>query len=284
MTLGPPLEAACTTTKRVLLAAPKGFCAGVIRAIAAVEKARELHSPPIYVRHEIVHNKYVVKTLEKKGAIFVDETFEVPEGNIVMFSAHGVSPTVHDEAAERKLATIDATCPLVTKVHKEAVRFASEDYDILLIGHEGHAEVIGTWGEAPDHITLVDGPGDVGHVEVRDPATPPGRLRQPRADRQAGPGRPTGGQAHRPARPFLQNAEPGDRAVLHALLDDPDLDEDGAAHIRDIHGLTGARDQVEQLIRTRRAQAEHALAQARLPPAAAGALRRIADATTSRTS
>ncbi|WP_411146901.1 hypothetical protein [Streptomyces sp. x-80] len=203
MTLGPPLEAACTTTKRVLLAAPKGFCAGVIRAIAAVEKARELHSPPIYVRHEIVHNKYVVKTLEKKGAIFVDETFEVPEGNIVMFSAHGVSPTVHDEAAERKLATIDATCPLVTKVHKEAVRFASEDYDILLIGHEGHAEVIGTSGEAPDHITLVDGPCDVGHVEVRDPATPPGRFRQPRADRQAGPGRPTGGQARRPARPLL---------------------------------------------------------------------------------
>lgn len=135
----------------------------------AVEKALEQYGSPIYVRHEIVHNKYVVQTLEKKGAIFVDETAEVPEGSIVMFSAHGVAPTVHEEAAQRKLATIDATCPLVTKVHKEAVRFAQEDYDILLIGHEGHEEVIGTSGEAPDHITLVDGPEDVANVEVRDP-------------------------------------------------------------------------------------------------------------------
>lgn len=134
----------------------------------AVEKALEQYGAPIYVRHEIVHNKYVVQTLEKKGAIFVDETAEVPEGSIVMFSAHGVAPTVHQEAAERKLATIDATCPLVTKVHKEAVRFASEDFDILLIGHEGHEEVIGTSGEAPDHITLVDGPDDVENVTVRD--------------------------------------------------------------------------------------------------------------------
>lgn len=135
----------------------------------AVEKALEQYGSPIYVRHEIVHNKYVVQTLEKKGAIFVDETAEVPEGSIVMFSAHGVAPTVHKEAAERKLATIDATCPLVTKVHKEAVRFAQEDYDILLIGHEGHEEVIGTSGEAPEHITLVDGPEDVANVEVRNP-------------------------------------------------------------------------------------------------------------------
>ncbi len=134
----------------------------------AVEKALEQYGSPIYVRHEIVHNKYVVQTLEKKGAIFVDETAEVPEGSIVMFSAHGVAPVVHDEAAERKLATIDATCPLVTKVHKEAVRFAGDDYDILLIGHDGHEEVIGTSGEAPDHITLVDGPDDVANVEVRD--------------------------------------------------------------------------------------------------------------------
>lgn len=134
----------------------------------AVEKALEQYGSPIYVRHEIVHNKYVVQTLEKKGAIFVDETAEVPEGSIVMFSAHGVAPTVHQEAAERRLATIDATCPLVTKVHKEAVRFAGEDYDILLIGHEGHEEVIGTSGEAPDHITLVDGPDDVENVTVRD--------------------------------------------------------------------------------------------------------------------
>jgi 4-hydroxy-3-methylbut-2-enyl diphosphate reductase len=141
----------------------------VDRAVIAVEKALEQYGSPIYVRHEIVHNKYVVQTLEKKGAIFVDETAEVPEGSIVMFSAHGVAPTVHEEAAERKLATIDATCPLVTKVHKEAVRFAQEDYDILLIGHEGHEEVIGTSGEAPDHITLVDGPEDVANVEVRNP-------------------------------------------------------------------------------------------------------------------
>ncbi|WP_374684185.1 4-hydroxy-3-methylbut-2-enyl diphosphate reductase [Streptomyces sp. ODS05-4] len=154
--------------KRVLLAAPRGYCAGVDRAVIAVEKALEQYGSPIYVRHEIVHNKYVVQTLERKGAIFVDETAEVPEGSIVMFSAHGVAPTVHAEAAERKLATIDATCPLVTKVHKEAVRFANEDYDILLIGHEGHEEVIGTSGEAPEHITLVDGPDDVANVTVRD--------------------------------------------------------------------------------------------------------------------
>ncbi len=134
----------------------------------AVEQALEQYGAPVYVRKEIVHNKYVVRTLEKKGAIFVDETEEVPEGNIVIFSAHGVAPEVHDEAASRKLASIDATCPLVTKVHKEAQRFASEDYDILLIGHEGHEEVIGTMGEAPDRIHLVDGPEDVAGLEVRD--------------------------------------------------------------------------------------------------------------------
>ncbi|MGW0859606.1 4-hydroxy-3-methylbut-2-enyl diphosphate reductase [Streptomyces sp. NPDC002690] len=157
-----------TPARRVLLAAPRGYCAGVDRAVIAVEKALEQYGAPVYVRHEIVHNKYVVQTLEKKGAIFVETTAEVPEGSIVMFSAHGVAPTVHAEAAERRLATIDATCPLVTKVHKEAVRFAKEDYDILLIGHEGHEEVIGTSGEAPDHITLVDGPEDVANVRVRD--------------------------------------------------------------------------------------------------------------------
>ncbi|MGP3954290.1 4-hydroxy-3-methylbut-2-enyl diphosphate reductase [Streptomyces sp. 7N604] len=158
-----------TAARRVLLAAPRGYCAGVDRAVIAVEKALEQYGAPVYVRHEIVHNKYVVKTLEKKGAIFVDETEEVPEGNIVIFSAHGVAPVVHEEAKRGRLASIDATCPLVTKVHKEAVRFANEDYDILLIGHEGHEEVIGTSGEAPDHITLVDGPDDVKNVEVRDP-------------------------------------------------------------------------------------------------------------------
>ncbi|KOG40475.1 4-hydroxy-3-methylbut-2-enyl diphosphate reductase [Streptomyces varsoviensis] len=157
-----------TTARKVLLAAPRGYCAGVDRAVIAVEKALEQYGAPVYVRKEIVHNKYVVQTLEKKGAIFVDETAEVPENAIVIFSAHGVAPVVHEEAARRNLATIDATCPLVTKVHKEAVRFAGDDYDILLIGHEGHEEVIGTSGEAPEHITLVDGPEDVKNVQVRD--------------------------------------------------------------------------------------------------------------------
>jgi len=157
-----------TAERRLLLAAPRGYCAGVDRAVITVEKALEQYGAPIYVRKQIVHNKYVVQTLEKKGAIFVDETEEVPEGAIVVFSAHGVAPSVHDEAKAGKLATIDATCPLVTKVHREAVRFADEDYDILLIGHEGHEEVIGTMGEAPDRIHLVDGPEDVANVKVRD--------------------------------------------------------------------------------------------------------------------
>ncbi|WP_067818169.1 4-hydroxy-3-methylbut-2-enyl diphosphate reductase [Actinomadura kijaniata] len=158
-----------STQRRVLLAKPRGYCAGVDRAVQAVEIALEKYGAPIYVRKQIVHNVHVVKTLEERGAIFVDETEEVPEGSIVVFSAHGVAPVVHDEAKRRSLATIDATCPLVTKVHKEAVRFAKDDYDILLIGHEGHEEVIGTSGEAPEHIHLVDGPDDVANVKVRDP-------------------------------------------------------------------------------------------------------------------
>ena len=156
-------------TKRVLLAAPRGYCAGVDRAVIAVEKALEHYGPPVYVRKEIVHNKFVVETLAKRGAIFVEETDEVPEGARVVFSAHGVSPAVHAAAAARSLETIDATCPLVTKVHKEAVRFASDDYDILLIGHEGHEEVEGTAGEAPDHIQIVNSPDEVDQVVVRDP-------------------------------------------------------------------------------------------------------------------
>ncbi|MDO5495814.1 MAG: 4-hydroxy-3-methylbut-2-enyl diphosphate reductase, partial [bacterium] len=155
--------------KKILLAAPRGYCAGVDRAVDAVEKALEHYGAPIYVRKEIVHNKFVVETLSTRGAIFVDETDEVPEGARVVFSAHGVSPAVHAEAAARNLATIDATCPLVTKVHKEAVRFANSDYDILLIGHDGHEEVEGTQGEAPDHIQVVNGPHEVDQVEVRDP-------------------------------------------------------------------------------------------------------------------
>ena len=135
----------------------------------AVEKALAHYGAPVYVRKEIVHNKYVVETLTKRGAIFVQETDEVPEGARVVFSAHGVAPAVHAQAAARSLATIDATCPLVTKVHKEAVRFANSDYDILLIGHTGHEEVEGTQGEAPEHIQVVNGPDEVDAVEVRDP-------------------------------------------------------------------------------------------------------------------
>jgi 4-hydroxy-3-methylbut-2-enyl diphosphate reductase len=154
---------------RVLLADPRGYCAGVDRAVVAVERALELHGAPVYVRKQIVHNKHVVATLERRGAVFVDETDEVPEGSVVVFSAHGVSPAVHEEARQRSLRTIDATCPLVSKVHQEAKRFAKEDYDILLIGHRGHEEVEGTSGEAPEHIQLVDSADDVASVQVRDP-------------------------------------------------------------------------------------------------------------------
>jgi len=157
-------------TKRVLLAKPRGYCAGVDRAVVTVEKALETYGPPVYVRKEIVHNRHVVETLTERGAIFVDEADEVPEGALVVFSAHGVSPAVHEQAASRQLQTIDATCPLVTKVHQEAKRFARDDYDILLIGHEGHEEVEGTAGEAPTHIQLVDKAEDVDRVEVRDPS------------------------------------------------------------------------------------------------------------------
>jgi 4-hydroxy-3-methylbut-2-en-1-yl diphosphate reductase len=158
------------TVRRVLLAKPRGYCAGVDRAVQAVERALEQFGPPVYVRKQIVHNTHVVATLEKRGAIFVDETDEVPHDAVVVFSAHGVSPQVRDEAVRRSLNTIDATCPLVTKVHSEAKRFAAQDYDILLIGHRGHEEVEGTTGEAPAHIHLVDGPGGVDSVQVRDPA------------------------------------------------------------------------------------------------------------------
>ncbi len=154
--------------KKILLATPRGYCAGVDRAVDAVEKALELYGAPIYVRKEIVHNKFVVETLSRRGAIFVNETDEVPEGARVVFSAHGVAPLVHKQAEARNLFTIDATCPLVTKVHKQAIRFADSDYDILLIGHEGHEEVEGTQGEAPEHIQVVNGPADVDKVQVRD--------------------------------------------------------------------------------------------------------------------
>jgi 4-hydroxy-3-methylbut-2-enyl diphosphate reductase len=154
--------------KRVLLAAPRGYCAGVDRAVIAVEKALDLYGAPVYVRKQIVHNKHVVATLEARGAIFVEETNDVPEGATVVFSAHGVSPAVHEEAAARQLKTIDATCPLVTKVHHEVRRFAEEDLDILLIGHEGHEEVEGTAGEAPNNVQLVDGIDGIKDLKVRD--------------------------------------------------------------------------------------------------------------------
>ena len=152
--------------QRILLAAPRGYCAGVDRAVIAVERAIERYGAPIYVRKEIVHNRHVVETLSERGAVFVAETDEVPEGARVVFSAHGVSPTVHAEAAERSLSTIDATCPLVTKVHKEAIRFARDGFRILLVGHAGHEEVEGTMGEAPEHITLVQSPEEARTVDV----------------------------------------------------------------------------------------------------------------------
>ena len=155
---------------RVLVAKPRGYCAGVDRAVLTVEKALELYGAPVYVRKQIVHNAHVVRTLEAQGAVFVEETDEVPEGATVVFSAHGVAPTVHTEAAARGLKTIDATCPLVTKVHLEAKRFAAEDLDIVLIGHDGHEEVVGTTGQAPEHIHLVDGVDEAAAVQVRDPA------------------------------------------------------------------------------------------------------------------
>ena len=168
--LGTPPVLSPEEAREVLLAAPRGYCAGVDRAVITVEKALDLYGAPVYVRKQIVHNKHVVSTLEDRGAVFVEELDEVPEGATVVFSAHGVSPEVHRQAAARSLKTIDATCPLVTKVHHEARRFAADDYDILLIGHAGHEEVEGTAGEAPDHIQLVEGPGDVDTVQVRDPA------------------------------------------------------------------------------------------------------------------
>ena len=166
----PPVLDPTDAERSVLLAAPRGYCAGVDRAVITVEKALDLYGAPVYVRKQIVHNKHVVADLESRGAVFVEEVAEVPEGATVVFSAHGVSPEVHRQAGERSLKTIDATCPLVTKVHHEARRFADEDYDILLIGHQGHEEVEGTAGEAPEHIQLVQTPEDVANIEVRDPA------------------------------------------------------------------------------------------------------------------
>src|SRR5947209_14994498 len=155
--------------ERLLLAAPRGYCAGVDRAVQTVERALELYGPPVYVRKEIVHNKHVVEQLRARGAVFVDQETEVPEGETVVFSAHGVAPSVHRNAESRSLTTIDATCPLVTKVHVEAKKFAAQGYTIVLIGHAGHEEVEGTMGEAPDHIVLIETEADVDRLEVEDP-------------------------------------------------------------------------------------------------------------------
>src|SRR4051812_6207501 len=155
--------------EKLLLAAPRGYCAGVDRAVQTVERALELHGAPVYVRKEIVHNKHVVETLRSRGAVFVDELDDsIPEGAITVFSAHGVSPAVHADAERRQLRTIDATCPLVTKVHREALKFAAEGYTIILIGHAGHEEVEGTMGEAPDHIVLIESEADVDTLVVED--------------------------------------------------------------------------------------------------------------------
>jgi 4-hydroxy-3-methylbut-2-enyl diphosphate reductase len=160
---------ALSAPKRILLAAPRGYCAGVDRAVQAVEQALELNGAPVYVRKEIVHNKHVVKQLSERGAIFVEEETEVPEGEVVVFSAHGVAPTVHENARLRELRTIDATCPLVTKVHVEARKFAQQGYTIVLVGHEGHEEVEGTTGEAPENIVLVESAEEVDELELEDP-------------------------------------------------------------------------------------------------------------------
>jgi 4-hydroxy-3-methylbut-2-enyl diphosphate reductase len=157
--------------EKLLLAAPRGYCAGVDRAVQTVERALELHGPPVYVRKEIVHNKHVVEELAARGAIFVDELSDtIPEGAVTVFSAHGVAPAVHADAAERGLRTIDATCPLVTKVHREAVKFAGDGYTIVLVGHAGHEEVEGTMGEVPGSIVLVETEADVDALEVDDPS------------------------------------------------------------------------------------------------------------------
>ena len=168
-TTSPGLTTPATGGRQVLLAAPRGYCAGVDRAVVTVEKALDTYGAPVYVRKQIVHNRHVVEDLQARGAVFVEELDEVPPGSTVVFSAHGVSPAVHAQAAERELKAIDATCPLVTKVHHEARRFAKEGLEILLIGHAGHEEVEGTTGEAPDRITLVQSPEDVENVELADP-------------------------------------------------------------------------------------------------------------------
>ena len=224
--------------EKLLLAAPRGYCAGVDRAVQTVERALELHGAPVYVRKEIVHNKHVVEELAARGAIFVDElSDEIPEGAVTVFSAHGVSPAVHADAAERGLRTIDATCPLVTKVHREAVKFAAEGYTIVLVGHAGHEEVEGTMGEVPGSIVLVETEADVDALEVEDPDA----HRLPHADDAVGR---RDRRDHRPA----ARAVPGDHRAAHRrhLLRD---DEPPARRQADGRAVRPrARDRLEELV------------------------------------
>ncbi len=219
--ISPNMGGMSETHRRVLLAKPRGYCAGVDRAVQAVELALERFGAPVYVRKQIVHNKHVVSELTKRGAVFVEETDEVPEGSVVVFSAHGIAPEVRTAAERRGLRQIDATCPLVTKVHNEARRFAASDYDILLIGHEGHEEVIGTAGEAPARVRLVDGPDGAVKVEVKDPSTGgvaiPDHLVGRRDDTDGGRAQGALPAAHRPAerRHLLRHAEPAGRGQGH---------------------------------------------------------------------
>ena len=228
--------------EKLLLAAPRGYCAGVDRAVQTVERALELYGPPVYVRKEIVHNKHVVEQLRERGAIFVEEETEVPAGQTVVFSAHGVAPSVHRNAEARSLKTIDATCPLVTKVHVEAKKFAAEGYTIVLIGHEGHEEVEGTMGEAPEAFVLVETEEDVDRLELRRPR--PGRL--PHADDAVGrrdrPHHPP------PARALPQHHRAQVRRHLLRHHEPPDGRPPDGARVR-----PGARDRVAATRRTRTA-------------------------------
>src|SRR5436190_1193320 len=211
---------ATSAPRRVLLASPRGYCAGVDRAVQTVEEALELYGPPVYVRKEIVHNKHVVAELAARGAIFVEEETEVPEGELVVFSAHGVAPSVHENARTRGLRTIDATCPLVTKVHVEARKFAEEGYTIVLIGHEGHEEVEGTTGEAPGSIVLVQTTDDADRLEVEPPGRGGARARRPLApDRQRRPGSRRMDRRRRDRRDHLRRQRPrGARRRARRLL------------------------------------------------------------------
>ena len=241
--------------RKVLLASPRGYCAGVERAVETVERALDLYGPPVYVRKQIVHNLHVVRDLEARGAVFVDEETEVPEGETVVFSAHGVAPSVHANASLRKLNTIDATCPLVTKVHVQARRYAADGYTVLLIGHAGHEEVVGTMGEAPDSIVLVESLADVARLDLRAGGTP--RLRHP----DDPVGRRDVGDHHRAPRaiPRHPRAEEGRHLLRHV---EPPVGRQGDAD-RD---RPAARNRVAKLVELEPAGRGRACQRRRRPP------------------